>query len=63
MGSEGAALEGKVAVALGGRRGIGRATAIKLALEGASVVIAARTASKLNDVGAEIEMETNDARS
>lgn len=51
---KGIALKGKVAVVLGGGRGIGRATAHRLASEGASVIVAARTASELDDVVAEI---------
>ncbi len=48
-------LEKRVAVVTGGGRGIGRATALKLAEEGASVVIAARTASELEETAAAIE--------
>ncbi|MFV1859796.1 MAG: SDR family NAD(P)-dependent oxidoreductase [Anaerolineales bacterium] len=54
LGPNGTALESKVAVVLGGGRGIGRATARRLASEGASVIVAARTASELDDVVAEI---------
>jgi NAD(P)-dependent dehydrogenase (short-subunit alcohol dehydrogenase family) len=49
-------LAGKVAVVIGGGRGIGRATAIKLASSGAKVIVAARTAIELQDVVAEIEV-------
>jgi NAD(P)-dependent dehydrogenase (short-subunit alcohol dehydrogenase family) len=51
---KGVALESKVAVVLGGGRGIGRATAHRLASEGASVIVAARTTSELDNVVAEI---------
>ena len=40
-------LKEKVAVITGGGRGIGRATALKFAAEGATVVVAARTRGKL----------------
>jgi len=42
-------------VVIGGGRGIGRATALKLASSGAMVIVAARTALELEDVVAEIE--------
>jgi NAD(P)-dependent dehydrogenase (short-subunit alcohol dehydrogenase family) len=48
-------LVGKVVVVIGGGRGIGRATALKLASSGAWVIVAARTAPELEDVVAEIE--------
>lgn len=48
-------LEGKVAVVSGGSRGIGRAIATTLAGEGASVVLAARTQSNLDEAAAAIE--------
>jgi 7-alpha-hydroxysteroid dehydrogenase len=47
-------LDGKVAVVSGGGQGIGRGIAIGLAEAGADVVVAARTASDLDAVAAEI---------
>ena len=47
-------LKGKVAIVTGGSQGIGRATALRLAAEGASVVIAARGRESLEEVAAEI---------
>ncbi|MCJ7838682.1 MAG: SDR family oxidoreductase [Burkholderiales bacterium] len=47
-------LKGKVAIVTGGSQGIGRATAMRLAAEGASVVIAARGRELLDEVAAEI---------
>lgn len=46
---------GKVALVTGGGSGIGRATAIALAGEGAAVVVAGRTASDLDETVAHIE--------
>jgi NAD(P)-dependent dehydrogenase (short-subunit alcohol dehydrogenase family) len=43
-------LEGKVAVITGAGRGIGKATALKFAQAGASVVLASRTATELEEV-------------
>ena len=54
-------LVGKVAVVIGGGRGIGRATALKLASSGARVIVAARTALELEDVVAEIEVNNGQA--
>ena len=48
-------LQGKVAIITGASAGIGAATAIALAAEGAYVAIAARRADKLNEVAQKIE--------
>jgi NAD(P)-dependent dehydrogenase (short-subunit alcohol dehydrogenase family) len=48
-------LHGKVAVVTGAGRGIGREIAMMAASAGAAVVLAARTASQLDEVRAEIE--------
>jgi 3-oxoacyl-[acyl-carrier protein] reductase len=48
-------LTGQTAVVTGAGRGIGRAIALTLASEGASVVLAARTTSELEKVRADIE--------
>ena len=47
-------LKDKVAIITGGGRGIGKAISIAYAAEGASVVIAARSAAQLEEVGKEI---------
>jgi len=47
-------LNDKVAIVTGGTQGIGRATAIRLAAEGARVVIAARDQARLDEVANEI---------
>ena len=47
-------LDGKVCIITGGGSGIGRASAIMMAKEGATLVVVGRTASKVDDVKAEI---------
>jgi NAD(P)-dependent dehydrogenase (short-subunit alcohol dehydrogenase family) len=48
-------LQGKVAIVTGATSGIGRATALRFALAGASVVIVGRNAQTLNKVAKEIQ--------
>lgn len=48
-------LENRVAIVTGGGTGIGKASAIRFAREGASVVVAGRRPDPLNEVVAEIE--------
>jgi len=50
-------LEGKTVIVTGSSRGIGRAIAIRLAKEGAQVVLCARTAETLRQVAEEIGTE------
>ena len=53
-------LEGKSAIVTGGSEGIGKATAARLAQEGANVLICARRADVLAEAEAEIELEVDD---
>ncbi|MFQ5942876.1 MAG: SDR family oxidoreductase [Anaerolineales bacterium] len=55
------ALADKVAVVVGGGRGIGQATARKLASAGASVVVASRTSSELDEIVADIQADGGEA--
>lgn len=48
-------LDGKVAIVTGASRGIGRAIALRLAQDGATLVLASRTAADLSKVAAEIQ--------
>jgi len=48
-------LQGKIAIVTGASRGIGRAIALRLARDGATVVLAARTAGDLSKVAEEIK--------
>ncbi|MBM3658145.1 MAG: SDR family oxidoreductase [Actinobacteria bacterium] len=48
---------GRIAVVTGGGRGIGRATALRLAREGHAVVVSSRTQSDLDAVVAQIEAD------
>jgi 7-alpha-hydroxysteroid dehydrogenase len=48
-------LDGQVAIVTGAGRGIGRASALALAEQGADVVLAARTEDQLREVAAEVE--------
>ena len=54
-------LEGKVAIVTGGSKGIGRATALSLAQEGANVAICARGVEDLKEVAATISESTGRA--
>lgn len=54
-------LTGKVAAITGGGRGIGRATALKLASAGATIVVVARNKPELDSVVAEIEAQGGQA--
>lgn len=51
-------LDGKVAVVVGASSGMGRATALALAREGASVAVASRSAGELQSLAEQIASET-----
>jgi len=53
--SDGGALKGKIAIVTGASRGIGRAIAVRMAQEGAALVLAARSKNDLDKVAAEAE--------
>ena len=55
-------LAGKVAIVTGGSRGIGAATALALAREGAAVTITSRKQDALDEVASRIRDEVPDAR-
>ena len=54
-------LEGKIAIVTGASRGIGRAIALRLAHEGAALVLAARTEADLAKVAAQIKSSGGNA--
>lgn len=54
-------LSGQVVVITGGGRGIGKATALALASEGARVVVGATTASEIETVATEIQQKGGEA--
>jgi NADP-dependent 3-hydroxy acid dehydrogenase YdfG len=56
-------LDGKICIVTGGGSGIGRATAIQMAREGAKLVLVGRTESKVTGVAVEIESAGGTARS
>ena len=63
QGASGGSLAGKVIVVTGASRGIGRAIALRIARDGARVVLAARDAATLSRVVADIHAGGGDATS
>jgi len=59
---EEARLDGQVAVVTGSGRGLGRATALRLAAAGASVIVNARTESEIEETAAQIRSAGGTAR-
>jgi len=54
-------LEGKIAIVTGASRGIGRAIALRLAQDGATLVLAARTEADLDEVASKIKSSGGNA--
>src|SRR5271169_3840723 len=54
-------LEGKIAIVTGASRGIGRAIALRLAQDGATLVLASRTEADLAKVATEIKSSGSNA--
>ena len=63
MASGIARLDGKVAIVTGGAQGIGRAIAIRLAAEGAKVVLCARDQGTLDEVVRQVHQAGGEASS
>jgi short-subunit dehydrogenase len=59
---DGERLRGKVAIVTGASQGLGQHIAVQLAAEGASVVLAARNAQRLNDIQSQIAAAGGTAR-